>query len=314
MSLPSILIVDPLTPDGIAQLGQAYSFACTPAPDSAFQASPTERAAISCLVTNGGTGARRDLLSTLPNLKLVVVNGVGTDAIDLDYCRRHNVCVTNTPGVLVDDVADLAMGLVLSVARNVVLADRFVRAGRWTSERFALSHKVSGKMVGIFGMGLIGQAVARRAEAFSMEVVYTSRSATGAAHWQRVDDLEALATQSQFLILCAPATPATSRIVDARILNALGPSGYLINVGRGSLVNQNHLLHALEHKSIAGAGLDVFDNEPAIDPRFFRLDNAVLTPHVASATFETRQAMFACVMDNLAAFYGNRPLPTPVDL
>ena len=234
------------------------------------------------------------------------------DGIDLVAAKEKGIVVTHTPGVLTDDVADLAFGLVLSMGRRIPQADRFVRNGDWVSDLFPLTHKVSGATLGIVGMGRIGQAIAKRAVAFDMRISYTSRDVKSELPYTFHSTVEALAEAVDYLVVAVPGGDDTKNLIGASVLQALGARGVLINIARGSVVNQPVLVQALKDKTIAGAALDVFWDEPIVDPELRRLPNVVLTPHIASATEETRRAMAALTMDNLRAFYAKQALPTPV--
>ena len=264
---------------------------------------------VRAIATRGDLGASAGLMAALPKLEIVACYGVGTDAIDLTHARAAGIRVTNTPDVLTDDVADIAVALLLAAARRLPQGDAEVRRGGWA---MPLTTRVSGKRVGIVGMGRIGAAVARRLAGFDADIAYFGRSRRDELPYAFVDDLVALARRSEFLILTLAASDATKGIVDAKVLEALGSDGILVNVSRGSTVDEPALLAALEDGTIKGAGLDVFWNEPAIDPRFASLDNVVLQPHHASGTVETRKAMGQLVRDNLAAHFAGRPLVTPV--
>jgi lactate dehydrogenase-like 2-hydroxyacid dehydrogenase len=265
---------------------------------------PTTRA----IVGSGMTQVDQALLDRLPQLEIVAINGVGYDGIDLDAMRARGVRLTTVPGLLDDDVADLAMGLLLSVYRRIALHDRLVRDGGWT---VPLSHRASGRRIGIFGLGRIGMAIARRAEPFASELLYTARSAKDVP-WRFVPDIGALAEASDALILIAPGGEDTRHIVNAEVLDRLGPDGVLINVARGTLVDQPALIAALEAGRIAGAGLDVFADEPGVPEALRRMDQVVLSPHLGSATVETRAAMGALVLANLDAHFAGKPLPSAV--
>lgn len=267
---------------------------------------------IRAIATRGELGASAELMQALPALELVSVYGVGTDAVDLSHARDHGICVTNTPDVLTDDVADIALGLLLAAARLIPQADLFVRSGSWGTRPMALVTRVSGKRLGIVGMGRIGQAIARRATGFDCEIRYFSRTPQAHLPYGFEADLGRLANWSDFLIVILPGGEATKDIINADVLSALGPEGILVNVSRGSTVDENALIEALQGRVIKAAGLDVFINEPAIDRRFLQLDNVVLQPHHGSGTVETRRAMGQLVRDNLAAHFAGRSLPTPV--
>jgi lactate dehydrogenase-like 2-hydroxyacid dehydrogenase len=267
---------------------------------------------IQAIATRGELGASAELMQKLPNLKIVSCYGVGTDAIDLSYARAHNIRVTNTPDVLNDDVADLGVGLLLATARRIPFRETLVRVGNWGKTTMPLVTRVSGKKLGIVGMGRIGQAIARRASGFDLEIAYHTRTRKPELAHRYFADLLDLARWAEFLIIIVPGGEGTRNLINAMVLEALGPEGILVNVSRGSTVDETALLAALESKQIKGAGLDVFWNEPAIDNRFAALDNVVLQPHHGSGTMETRKAMGQLVRDNLAAHFAGRPLLTPV--
>lgn len=269
-------------------------------------------AQVRAIATRGDLGASAELMARLPALEIVACYGVGTDAIDLAEARRRGVQVTNTPDVLTGDVADLAVGLALAAMRRIPAGDVHVRSGAWAHGNLALVTRLHGKRVGIAGFGRIGQAVARRLSGFDVEIGYFARAARTDAPHRHFDALVALADWCDLLIVTVAGGEGTRHLIDAGVLAALGPAGWLVNVSRGSTVHEPSLLEALEQRRIAGAGLDVFWNEPRIDARFAALDNVVLQPHHASGTVETRRAMGQLVRDNLAAHFAGRPLPTPV--
>ncbi len=257
---------------------------------------------IRAIVTGGRTGASTSLMEVLPKLEIVTINGVGTDAVNLDYARSRSIRVTTTPGVLTNDVADLGIALMLAVFRQVCAGDRFVHAGRWPhGDGLPLAHSVTGKRLGILGMGRIGRAIARRAAGFEMSIAYQDRRPIADVPYTFVPSLVDLARQSDALIVAASAGPQTHGIVNAPVLEALGPNGILINVARGSIVDEQSLVTALVTGRLRAAGLDVFVDEPNVPEALLRLDNVVLQPHRASATVETRIAMGEIVLDNLAA-------------
>lgn len=258
-------------------------------------------------VVGGGTlrfGAAE--MDRHPALEIIAIHGVGHDGIDLDAARARGIRVTTTPDVLTDDVADLAIGLMLAVQRRIASNDHATRTGGW---RVPLSRRASGRRIGIFGLGAIGHAIARRAAPFAGEILYTARSAKP-VDWTFVPDLSALAEASDVLILAAPGGAATARVVDAAVLDRLGQGGVLVNIARGSLVDEAALVVALERGRIAGAGLDVFADEPAIPDALRAMEQVVLSPHQGSATEETRAAMAALVLANLDAHFAGKPLPT----
>ncbi|EMC4144917.1 2-hydroxyacid dehydrogenase [Cronobacter sakazakii] len=267
---------------------------------------------ITALVTNGEAVVTREFIARLPALSLIAVFGVGYDGVDVAAARERGIAVTHTPGVLTDDVADLAIGLMLATSRRIVAAQKFIGQGGWQQGGFTWTRKVSGARLGIFGMGRIGQAIARRARAFDMEIRYTSRQPHSALPYRFVPGLAQLARESDFLMLCAPGGDATRGVVNAAVLEALGPQGILINVARGSVVDETALIAALESGKIAGAGLDVFTDEPNVPAPLQQRDNVVITPHMASATWETRREMSRLVLENVNAWCAGEPLITPV--
>lgn len=267
---------------------------------------------VTALVGTGAAVVDKKLLSMLPNVKLIAICGVGYDGVDVVAAKEKGIVVTHTPGVLTDDVADLALGLVLSIGRRIPQADRFVRNGDWVNDTFPMTRKVSGARLGVVGMGRIGRAIAKRAAAFDMRIAYTGREAKADVPYAFYKTATALAAEVDYLVVAVPGGDGTKNLIGASVLQALGPKGYLINIARGSVVDQPVLVQALKGKAIAGAALDVFWDEPIVDPDLRRLPNVVLTPHIASATDETRQAMAALTLDNLQAFYERRALPTPV--
>jgi lactate dehydrogenase-like 2-hydroxyacid dehydrogenase len=251
-------------------------------------------------------------MKRLPKLEIVSCYGVGTDAIDLGYAKAHGIKITSTPDVLTADVADMALGLLLSVARKIPQADQFVRTGSWAKATMPLVTRLSGKKVGVVGMGRVGTAVAKRLAAFDCEIAYFDAARRFDLHYAFVPNLVALAHQVEFLVVTLAGGESTRNLINDQVFDALGPDGFLVNVSRGSTIDEAALLRALESKRIKGAGLDVFWNEPRIDDRFNGLDDVVLQPHHASGTVETRRAMGQLVRDNLAAHFAGAPLITPV--
>jgi lactate dehydrogenase-like 2-hydroxyacid dehydrogenase len=264
------------------------------------------------IATSARYGADRALIEALPRLQVIASFGVGVDAIDLNAARARGVAVANTPDVLTDCVADLAFGLLIDVARRLSAADRFVRRGGWLEGQFPLATKVSGKKLGILGLGRIGAAIARRASGFDMPVRYHSRRPVGGSSFGYEPSPTALATWADFLVIACEGGPSTRHLVSREVLAALGPRGFLVNIARGSVVDEAALVEALAGGGIAGAALDVFEDEPNVPQALAALDNVVLLPHIASATVETRQAMADCVLANLTAWFEHRRLLTPV--
>jgi hydroxypyruvate reductase len=260
----------------------------------------------------GEASVPRSLLAQLPNAKVVSVFGVGYDGVDVPAAIEHGIPVTHTPDVLTDDVADLAMGLVLSVGRTIPQADQFVRTGQWPNGPMALGRKVSGARMGIVGLGRIGKAIAQRARAFGMSIAYTARTEKPESGFKFFASAAELAAEVDFLVAITPGGAGTQHLINAAVLKALGPRGFLVNVARGSVVDQQALIEALQNGTIAGAGLDVFANEPQVPEALWGMHNVVLTPHMASATTETRQAMADLAFANMQAGISGHALRTPV--
>lgn len=267
---------------------------------------------VRAVVTGGGSGMPAAWFDALPKLGVIAINGVGTDAVDLVQAKARGVRVTTTPGVLTDDVADIGLGLILATLRKLAQGDRFVRAGQWGTSPFPLGSKVTGKRLGIFGMGQIGGAIAKRAMGFDMPVGYSNRKPVEGSPHQFFASLNELAAWSEILVIAASASPATKGVVNRATFDALGPQGVLINVGRGAIIDEPALVEALRDGRIAGAGLDVFANEPNVPSALFALDNVVLLPHQASATLETRLGMGDLVLRNVQAYFAGQPVLTPV--
>lgn len=264
------------------------------------------------VAATGESSVPRALLAQLPHAKVVSVFGVGYDGVDTAAALAHKIPVTHTPDVLTDDVADLAMGLLLSIGRRIPQADAFVKAGNWPQGPIALARKVSGSRIGIVGFGRIGQAIAKRAGAFGMSIAYTARSEKTNCPHKFYASAAALAAQVDFLVAITPGGAATKHLINAEVLSALGANGFLINVARGSVVDEEALIAALQAGTIAGAALDVFANEPHVPQALWALPNVVLTPHMASATTQTRQAMADLAFANMQAGIEGRALRTPV--
>ena len=265
------------------------------------------------LVTSAGAGADAALIDALPRLRVISSFGVGLDTLDLAAAARRGIPVGYTPDVLNDCVADQAFALLLAVARRIPEADRYVRAGRWTAQppvAFPLGRQVSGGKLGVVGLGRIGRTIARRATGFDMEVRYHARNPVADVPWAHEPSLLELARWCDFLVVITAGGAGTRHLVDAGVLDALGTKGYIVNVARGTVIDEAALVRALQDKRIAGAGLDVFEREPHVPPELFTLENVVLAPHLASATAQTREAMAQRVLDNLAAFFAGQPLPS----
>ena len=312
MSRPPILAVAKLSPLLMEQLTAAYVVH-----DRLHETDPAAFAKVApqirAIAGSGESKVPRSLMDQLPALELVSIMGVGYDGVDVPAALERRIPVTHTPGVLNDEVADLAIGLMLSIARRIPQADQYVRAGRWGKEgAMPLTRKVSGARLGIVGLGRIGQAIATRAEAFGMSIAYTARSAKDGLAYRFYPSALALAAQVDFLVVITPGGAGTKHLINAEVLAALGPKGYLINVARGSVVDEAALIDALQKGGIAGAGLDVFDSEPHPPEALWVLENVVLTPHIASATWQTRQAMADLAAANLQAHFAGKDLLSPV--
>ncbi|XVF26767.1 hypothetical protein REPUB_Repub14bG0046900 [Reevesia pubescens] len=277
---------------------------------SSFLAS--HKNSIRAIVGNASAGADAELIDALPNLEIVASFSVGLDKIDLAKCKEKGIRVTNTPDVLTEDVADLAIGLMLAVLRKLCESDRFVRSGMWKEGDYRLTNKFTGKKVGIIGLGRIGMAVAERAEAFSCPISYYTRTEKPEYKYKYYPSVVELAANCDILVVACPLTEETRHIINRQVIDVLGPKGVLINVGRGPHVDERELVSALVERRLGGAGLDVFEHEPEVPEELFKLDNVVLLPHVGSGTVETRQAMADLVVGNLEAHFLKKPLLTPV--
>jgi hydroxypyruvate reductase len=252
------------------------------------------------------------LIAKLPALEVISIMGVGYDGVDVTAAKARGIPVTHTPDVLNDDVADLALALMLCAARQLPQADRFVRDGAWPKGPMPLARKMSGARLGVVGMGRIGQAIATRATAFGMRIAYTARNARPGLPYEYLPDAVALAARSEFLVVITPGGADTRKLIDARVLEALGTKGILVNVARGSVVDEAALIDALERGVIGGAALDVFENEPNVPEKLRAMPHVVLAPHVGSATQATRQAMADLAHANLVAHFAGKPLVSPV--
>ncbi|MBK8739977.1 MAG: 2-hydroxyacid dehydrogenase [Betaproteobacteria bacterium] len=259
------------------------------------------------LVQGGGSVAPVELLDRLPNLKIISVFGVGYDGVPVDYCRGRGIKVGHTPDVLTDDVADVALALTLTLSRQFHLANRYVQAGDWPRRPLPLSTSVTGKTAGILGLGRIGKAIARRLEACGMKVGYHGRAAQ-TVPYTYYPTLSGMADAVDFLIVACPGGPATKNMVNAEVLAALGAQGKIVNIARGSIIDEAAMIKALQAGTLGGAGLDVFANEPYVPAELLAMDNVVLFPHVGSATKETRKAMGDLTLANLAAYFAGKAL------
>jgi lactate dehydrogenase-like 2-hydroxyacid dehydrogenase len=276
--------------------------------DAALKAASHVRA----LAHFGHTKVDGKLMDALPKLQLISNFGVGVDQIDLDAAKKRSITVTNTPDVLNDCVADCALALILNTLRKFPQSEAYLRSGYWpTRGPYPLTTSLGGKTLGILGLGRIGEAIAQRAQAFGMKIRYHNRNRKNVPYPYDADPV-ALAKNSDVLLAVTPGGAGTAKLVNAKVLDALGPQGYLVNVARGSVVDELVLLRYLQEKKIAGAGLDVYEHEPKVPAEFYALDNAVLFPHVASATVETRKAMGDLQVENLHLHFAGKPVKTPV--
>lgn len=268
---------------------------------------------ITAAVTSGRTGVDAELIAALPNLGAIVHFGVGYDTTDVEAARARDIVVSNTPDVLTDCVADLAVGLVIDAVRQVSFSDRYVRAGKWESQgNTPLTRQVTGKRVGIIGLGRIGTAIADRLSGFRCPISYHNRNEIVGSPYTYAPTPEALAGGVDILIVAASGGSGTKHLIDRDVLDALGPQGYLVNIARGSVVDEVALVEALSDGRLAGAGLDVFAHEPEVPEKLRGLDNVVLLPHVGSGTIETRAAMEALTLQNLDQFLADGTVTTPV--
>jgi lactate dehydrogenase-like 2-hydroxyacid dehydrogenase len=276
--------------------------------DAALKAASKVRA----LAHFGHSKVDGKLMDALPKLEIISNFGVGVDQIDLEAAKKRNILVTNTPDVLNDCVADCAMALVLNTLRKFPQSEDWLRAGHWPVKGpYPLTTSIGGKTLGVLGLGRIGEAIATRAQAFGMKIRYHNRNKKNVPY-EYDADLVSLAKNSDVLMIVTPGGAGTAKLVNAKVLDALGPQGYVVNVARGSVVDEPVLLRYLQERKIAGAGLDVFEHEPRVPAEFYALDNAVLFPHVASATAETRKAMGDLQVENLHLHFAGKPVKTPI--
>ncbi len=307
-----VLSMGELMPDVERQLEEhgfrLHRSAVQPVPGIVAAHGPRIRA----IATRGREPAPGTLLARLPALEIIANFGVGYDSIDVPAAARRGIVVTNTPDVLDDEVADFAVALLLATVRRLPQADRYLREGRWLEAQFPLGPTLRDRTVGLVGMGRIGSRIARRIAAFDVPVVYHARRARPDVPYRHYPDLLAMARDVDTLVAIVPGGAETRHLVGARVLEALGPRGILVNVARGSVVDQDALVRALQQGTILAAGLDVFEDEPRVPRALVELDNAVLIPHCGSATHHTRARMGRLVVDNLVSWFGGRGPLTPV--
>ncbi len=308
----TILVLGGLLPDELAHLESAFKVIRLPREPNPEAVLAEHRNDIVGIVATPLKRVNKTLMQAFPNLEIISQFGIGVDNIDFEAAAAQGIVVTNTPGLVTSDTADIALALMLGVARRTTEGDAYIRVGKWYGGHMGLGVSLTGKTVGILGLGRIGQAVACRAAAFEMKVVYNGRREKPDQPYRYYPDLEAMAQDSNFLVLCCAGGEETRHLVNAAVLKALGPKGYLINVARGSVVDESALLVALRNKAIAGAGLDVYEDEPNVPEALMKMDNVVLLPHIGTATVETRTKMGQLVVENLLAHFDGKPLKTPV--
>lgn len=309
---PEILMIAPFMPSVMQALETAYTV------HKLWEAADRQglmaqvSSGVRGVATNGSVGITGDVINALPNLEIIACYGVGVDAIDLACAKSRGIPVTTTPDVLTSDVADMAVGLLIATSRRLVRGDQYVRSLEWGQKgEMPLTRRVTGKRAGIVGLGRVGKALARRLTAFEMQISYTDTSAQTDQPYQFVSDLTELARENDFLIVTAAGGPASRKMVNQTVLEALGAKGTLINVSRGSIVDEEALLAALEAGTLGAAGLDVFANEPDVPEALFKFENVVLMPHHSSGTVESRSAMGELIVGNLEAHFSGKSLLTP---
>jgi lactate dehydrogenase-like 2-hydroxyacid dehydrogenase len=309
---PDLLVTGRMYPPTLAALNEAYTThnLYEAADRNALLASLADR--VTAVASSNSGGIDADTIGKLPKLKVIAHFGVGYDTVDVDAARARNVAVTNTPDVLTEEVADLTLALLLATVRRVPQGDRYVREGQWLKGPMALTDSVQGKTLGIIGIGRIGRAIAKRAAAFNLRIVYQGPNQKTDVSWPYFADPVALARDADIVIAACPGGEATRGLVSRAVIDAIGPQGTFVNIARGSVVDEPALIEALKEGRLGAAGLDVFDDEPRVPEAFLTMDNVVLQPHVASATHPTRKAMGQLVIDNLAAHFAGKPLVTPV--
>jgi lactate dehydrogenase-like 2-hydroxyacid dehydrogenase len=309
---PEILVLASIYPPAIAELEREFTVhkLWTAADPDAYMKEVSGR--VRGLVTTGLVGFGRRHLDALPKLEIIACFGIGHEGMDLAAARARGVVVTNTPIPIAQSVADLALGLMIAVMRRICEGDRFVRAGKWPQGPFGTGRELGGKTCGIIGMGKIGSAIAKRAEVFGMSVCYHGPHPKRDVAYPYYADLKIMARLSDCLVVACPATPATHNLIDARILDAMGPEGFLVNVARGSIVDEQALIAALKHGRIAGMGTDVFWDEPRVPAELIGRDNVVIVPHIGSTTREIREERQAKLLANLRAHFSGKPVLTPV--
>ncbi len=311
MTKPEIMVVAPIYAPALAELEREFTVhkLWTAHDPDAFLQELSSR--VRGAVTTGLHGFSRKSFEALPKLEIVACYGTPNRTVDLAAAKERGVIVTNTPDSITEAVADLALGLLIAVMRRICASDRYVRAGKWLERPAPPGREVRGKACGIVGLGRIGRGIARRVEACGMSVCYHGPHRKPDVAWPYHADLESMAREVDCLMVACPATPATRNLVDARILDALGPEGFLVNVSRGVNVDEAALIAALRDGRIAGAGLDVFRDEPRVPAELIAMEQVVLVPHIGSSTLEIREGRKEKLLANLRAHFAGEPVPTP---
>ena len=310
---PEVLLIGELVPHVMQELEDKYTLFKMYEADDPQAFLKEAGGKIRAIATGNTYGVTAEIIDACPALEIISSVGVGTDGHDVEHARKRGVQVCNTPDVLNDDVANLALLLLLSTTRNFVTHDRFVRAGRWEHEGDPpLTRGVANKQIGIVGMGRIGRVIAEKLQVFHCKVAYFARNERPEVPYRYYADLVEMARDSAALIVIVPGGPATEGMVGRAVMDALGPEGVLVNVARGSVVDEEELVKALQEGRLGGAGLDVFADEPKVPEALYHMDHVVLQPHQGSATVETRRAMGELMLENLAAHFAGKPLISPL--
>ena len=311
---PDLLIVCHAAPFVLADLAAEYTLHNYFLADdkAALLAEVGKR--IRAILAGGMSGPDAALIARLPKLEIIASNSVGFDATDVAAAHARGVVVTHTPDVLTDDVADLGMAFIIMAPRRIAESERYLRAGKWRQARMEFGTNLRGKKLGILGLGRVGSALAKRAQAFGLEIGFHDIAPKPDAPYRRYASLRSMAADCDILFVSCQGGPSTRKLVDAAVLNALGPNGFLVNVARGTIVDQQALVAALRDKRIAGAAIDVFEDEPNAPAELFNAENIVMTPHIASSTTETRRAMADLMLENLRLHFAGQPVKTPVKL
>ena len=312
MTNPEILQIAPMMPHVEAALAESFVIHRLWEADDKQALLADAGARVRGVATNGHAGVRPDILASLPAVEVIASYGVGYDAIDIAACSERGIRVTNTPDVLNDAVAEMTLGLMIALCRRIPQADRFVREGTWLERGYPLTAELTGARVGILGLGRIGKEIAGRLATFKMHIMYHGRREQSDQPYEYHGDLVEMARRADWLVVIAPGSPETEGIVSREVLTALGPKGCLVNIARGSLVDETALVELLMSGDLGGAALDVFVDEPKVPMELLSLDNVVLSPHQGSATHKTRTAMGDLVVRNLEAYFSDKPLISPV--